>query len=75
MLADYLGTMMSKTDKEKGYIDGFCGIESRYPNNINYMSGYIAGENRMLADLALDAPLDDMKPSGTNDTNFDFNHC
>ncbi len=35
--------MNNRTDSELGRIDGYCGLELRYPNNPNYMAGYKRG--------------------------------
>ena len=33
----------TQTDYEKGSTDGFCCIDARYPNNVNYMLGHARG--------------------------------
>lgn len=65
---------MSKTDYELGRSDGYCCIEPRYPNNVNYMSGHAAGERQAEREW-IDTQPDDFLPSGTNDSHFDCNYC
>ena len=65
---------MTKTDYEKGRIDGYCCILVRYPNNVNYMAGYTAGYAFAEKEYRDNLPDDDL-PSGTNDAHFDSHYC
>jgi len=64
---------MSKTDYEKGRIDGFCCIEPRYPHNVNYMLGHDAGSKS--AEIEWYGNQRDYVPQGPNDTHSDAFHC
>jgi hypothetical protein len=63
---------MTKTDYELGRSDGYCCIEPRYPNNVNYMTGHKSGERRAENEWR-DNQSDSV--TGTNDANFDCHYC
>ena len=55
--------MKMEMTRSNGYVDGFCGIEARFPDCLAYMLGYRAGWHELLKE----APDESMLPGGTND--------
>ena len=64
---------MEKTDYEKGRIDGYCGLEMKYPNNTNYSNGYRVGVAALLRET--DDEFIRSYYGGNNDANFDQHYA
>lgn len=65
-------TMKHKTTPhELGRIDGRHGNEPRYPNNPDYMTGFVAGTAWLIRDVELNRPTEDSH-EGSNETNERF---
>ena len=61
-------------DYQMGHVDGYCGIEVRYPNNGNYMRGYNVGYAKAQREY-YDSTSDLECYGGNNDSNFDANYA
>jgi hypothetical protein len=59
------------TDAKLGMQHGRLGFEARYPNNLQYMAAFCAGEAWLLRELEKDRPYDTMTPGGTDDRHAD----
>ena len=61
------------TDYDLGRQHGYCGLVAKYPNNINYMSGFTAGEKRAEKEWRDNQP-DEWIPNGPHDMHPDAHY-
>ena len=63
------------TDYELGAQHGRLGLESRYPNNVNYIRGFKAGTDYLMRELNATRPFEQNAYPGTNDAHFDQHYA